>query len=207
MEGQLKTSFIPKKPVTSAPGIASFTPTKKKGSSIITLIATIIFLATIGGIAAVYFYEFTLEKRIEGQVASLERVKNEFDERFIQEATRLNFRINSANKLLDNHLSPSEIFSLLEENTLQSVSFSRFAFKDTKDGNIQITGGGDAARFESIVLQSDEFGKSGAMRNVLFQDLNSNIDTGTVQFSFSATLDPRVILYRLNKKFNVDNLE
>lgn len=208
MEGQPKTSFIPKKPVSaSTPGNTSFVTNKKKGKSVFSLIATIIFIATIAAIVAVFFYKFTLEKRIEGQVSSLEKARNEFDENFIKEATRLNTRINSATRLLDNHLSPSAVFGLLEENTLQSVSFSRFAFADTKDGQIQITGGGEAARFESIVLQSDEFGKSGAMRNVLFQNLNPNVDTGTIQFSFSASLDPRTILYRVNKQFDEINLE
>lgn len=200
MQGQPKTSFIPKKPIetpTNSGGKTStFTTKKSKGRTFISLISTIIFLATLAAVGGVFFYQFTLEKRIESQVASLQRTRDEFDERFIQDATRLNERINNATKLLDNHLSPSSIFALLEEYTLQTVSFNNFTFQDTKDGNIKVAGSGEAQRFETIVLQSDSFGQSGFMRNVLFTDLNPNIDRGIIEFSFSATLDPRLILYR-----------
>jgi len=97
---------------------------------------------------------------------------------------------------LQNHISPSSIFSLLEEYTLQTVSFGNFSFEDNKDGQIKVYGSGESARFESIVLQSDSFGDSGFMRNVLFTDLEPDTERQTIRFSFSATLDPRLILYR-----------
>lgn len=200
MQGQPKTSFIPKKPIETATESAgqgsSIKSKKRKGRAFLSLVSTVIFLATLGAVGGVFFYQFTLEKRIEAQVNSLQRTRDEFDERFIADASRLNERINSATKLLDNHLSPSSLFALLEEYTLQTVSFRNFSFQDTKDGNILVQGSGEAQRFETIVLQSDSFGRSGFMRNVLFTNLNPNIDRGIIEFTFSATLDPRVVLYR-----------
>jgi hypothetical protein len=208
MQEQPKTSFIPKKPLQTAPTAKVAMPSQKGsgGKKLFSLIATIIFIAVVVAFGAVISYKFTLQKRIEDQIDSLRRTKDEFDENFIQDATRLNLRINSATKLLDNHLSPSSIFALLEEYTLQTVSFENFMFQDLKDGNIQVTGTGEAARFESIVLQSDSFDQSGFMRNVLFNNLQPIIDRGTISFSFSATLDPRLILYRNSLPDNFGNV-
>ena len=110
--------------------------------------------------------------------------------------TRLNTRITSATQIIDNHVSPSSLFALLEEYTLQTVSFNSFNFSDTKEGQILVNGSGEARGFESIVLQSDAFGKSEYMRNVIFTNLEPNIERGTIEFSFSATLNPKLILYR-----------
>jgi hypothetical protein len=213
MEGQPKTSFIPKKPVKVSNAVpvqgSSGGKKSRKGKTIFSLIAVIIFIGSLAALGGMYFYKFTLAQRIEAQIDSLEKTKDEFDEAFIQDATRLNRRINNATDLLENHLSPSSIFTLLEEYTLQTVSFTGFVFTDTKDGLVQVAGTGEAARFESIVLQSDSFGNSGLMRNVLFTNLASNLETGVVSFSFSATLDPKIILYRnsLPESFSGDNEE
>jgi Tfp pilus assembly protein PilE len=206
MEGQPKTSFIPKKPIatkTSGPVVSR----KAKGRTLFSLISIIVFVGTLAALGGVFFYTFTLKQKIESQVESLQRTRDEFDERFIQDATRLNARITNSLSLLENHLSPSSLFSLLEEFTLQTVSFFSFDFQDTKDGQIQVSGTGEAARFESIVLQSDSFGESGFMRNVLFTDLEPNVERGTIQFSFSAVLDPRVVLYRNSLPENFDEFE
>lgn len=209
MQGQPKTSFIPKKPSeTISTNVGVSTSSKKSVSkTIFSLVANIIFIATLVAVGGVYFYYFTLTQKIETQVASLKKAKEELEDRFITDASRLNLRINSAIELLDNHLSPSSLFTLLESYTLQTVSFSNFSFTDTKDGNILIKGSGDAKRFESIVLQSDAFGESSFIRGVLFSDLNPNIDRGVIEFTFTATLDPSLILYKNSLPQNFNNTE
>lgn len=204
---QPKTSFIPKKPIQSSAVNSPVQSKKRKGRMFLSLISTLIFLVTLAAFGGVYFYKFALQKKIENQIASLEEVRKEFDNKFIEEADRLNKRIQEAEKLLRNHLSPSSLFALLEEYTLQTVSFSSFNFVDRKDGMIQITGTGEAELFQSIVLQSDSFGKSGFMRNVIFTNLQQNLERGTVGFSFSATINPTLVLYRnsLSQNYQSNN--
>ena len=88
MDNQPKTSFIPKKPVqTSTPGEVKMVRSKKtKGRAVVSIISTLIFVATLVALGASYFYKFTLEKKIESQVESLRTTKQEFDEKFIQDA-------------------------------------------------------------------------------------------------------------------------
>jgi hypothetical protein len=197
METQFKTSFIPKRPIeTSVDLRSSGNAPRRVGATIFSLIGTIIFLATLGGYGATFVWQFKLKNDISNQISSLQTAKKEFDERFVQEAARLNVRIQEGSRILDNHVSPSSLYSLLEEYTLQTVGFRQFSFIDNQDGTLGIRGSGDAVRYESIVLQSDAFGKSGFLRNVIFTDLRPSEDTQNVGFSFEATLDPRLVLYR-----------
>lgn len=197
METQFKNSFIPKNPIeTSADMRSSNVAPRRVGSTIFSLMGTLIFIGVLVGYGATFAWQFKLKKDIANQIVSLQTAKKEFDERFVQEASRLNVRIQEGSRILDNHVSPSSLYSLLEEYTLQTVSFRQFSFVDNQDGTLAIKGNGDAVRYQSIVLQSDAFGKSGFLRNVIFTDLRPDELSKTVGFSFEATLDPRLVLYR-----------
>lgn len=193
MEPKFKTSFIPQKPMQSSQG----TPAsgRKEGVNFFMLIAVILFLVASLLAAGAFAYKLTLKGSLESQLRTLEKAKNAFEPTFISEATRLNSRIINANRLLNNHLSPSSIFGLLEDFTLQTVSFSKFEFQDGDDGTIKIIASGEGDSFRSIVLQSDKFGETGSMRDVLFSDLEPN-NFGNVNFTFEASIDPQLVLYR-----------
>lgn len=193
MEPQFKSSFIPKKPITTQvkPG---YVPGTKSGVGFFTMITIVIFLATVLFAGGVYVYKLSLKTQIDNQIVQLETAKKEFDKVFIDEATRLNARIVGAQKLLQGHVAPSVIFSLLEEFTLKTVQFTNFTFTDKSDGTIDIMASGIANSFRSVVLQSDKFGESGYLRNVLFSGLQPNIDRN-VTFTLTATLDPQFVLF------------
>lgn len=197
MDNQIKTSFIPRKNIDAA---ATFQTgavmPKRTGRTIFSLMATLIFLATIAGGGLVYVWQIKIKKDIAGQIETMKKARDSFDENFIQDAGRLNARIESAKGMLVNHVSPSSLYGLLEEYTLQTVAFTQFGFKDNQDGTIAISGSGEALRYESIVLQSDAFGKSGYLRNVIFTNLRPDANNQKIGFTFQATLDPKLILYR-----------
>ena len=193
MEPKFKTSFIPKRPIQTMQGKAA--SGRDDGVNFFMLIAVILFLvsALLGG--GVFAYKITLKGAIKSQLENLDQARSAFEPKFISEATRLNSRIVNANRLINNHLAPSEIFHLLEDFTLQTISFSKFEFEDGEDGTIKIISAGEGDSFRSIVLQSDKFGESGYMRDVLFSDLEPN-DFGNVNFTMDASIDPRLVLYR-----------
>lgn len=192
MDPQFKTSFIPKKPIGGpTPGSAV---DRLAGFNFLTLLAVVIFLAAGLFAAGLFLYKITLQKQIESQLVTLQKVSDSFEENFIAQATRLNKRIVAAEKILDKHISPSQIFAELERTTLQTIALTSFTFSDNIDGKILIRAAGEGDSFRSIVLQSDEFGKNGYMRDVLFSELEPN-ERGNVDFMFEATLDPKLILY------------
>lgn len=205
MEPKFKTSFIPKKPisVSANPGMVK----TSNGFSFFTLLSVVLFLATMIFGGGVFVYEKRLQSVINTQISSLQTVRQQFDVEFISQATRLSNRILAANQILDNHIAPSEIFRLFEESTLKTVAFSSFSFKDGVEGNIEVTANGEGQSFRSIVLQSDEFGATGVLKDVLFTDLQPKEENDRVGFSFKAILsDPGYILYRKNVVEVVDEL-
>lgn len=194
MEPKFKTSFIPKKPIQ--PSVSSKAE-GKSGINFFMLVAMILFITSVLLTVGVFVYKFTLRGAIESQLRTLETARQSFEPTFINQANRLNTRIENVNRILNSHLAPSVMFSLLEEFTLQTVSFNRFLFQDGEDGTIKVIASGEADSFRSIVLQSDKFGQSGSLRDVLFSGLEPN-ESGNVNFVMEASLDPQLVLYRKN---------
>lgn len=208
MEPQYKTSFIPRK---TAVARAKVTPqTRGTGPSFFMLVAVIFFVVTVVFAVGVFGYKLAIRGVLENQLASLERAQQAFEPAFLSQATRLNSRILGAKEILSGHIAPSAVFSLLEENTLQTVSFKNFNFTKNDKNEVAVTAQGEGQSFRSIVLQSDQFGSSGYLKDVLFSGLQPSND-GTVSFSFQAILDPQLIMYdrvlqplNINEPLNVE---
>jgi hypothetical protein len=184
------TSFIPKKPVT--PTVAGY----KTSSNYLTIITVAIFLGTLAFGAGVFAYKLTIEQQIISQIDQLKKAKAEFDINFIKEATRLNTKIIAVKTLIDNHQAPSAVLDLLQETTLSTVRFNNLKYTtDKAKGTITIDASGVGTGYPSIVLQSDEFGKTGALKDVVFSSVQPN-ENGLVTFSFKSGIDPALVLYR-----------
>jgi len=92
-------------------------------------------------------------------------------------------------------LSPSVIFTLLENNTLSSVRFTGFEYSVNSSGIAALTLTGETLDFSSIALQADAFSASKALRNVLFSDINVQPATGHITFKVQATIEPSLLLF------------
>lgn len=194
------TSFIPKKQVYEK----KTSYNKKKGPGVLTMIGMIMFLASIALTAGVYLWKLQVESIIDAQIAELRKARDEFDPDTIAAATRLNERIIAVQKILDTHRAPSVLLGLLEQITLQTVQFESLDYDTQEDGMIKVMGDGLATRFESVVLQSDEFGNTGVFRDVLFSEVQSGEEEGEpVTFTVDSFLEPNSVLY--TKKLNQQN--
>jgi hypothetical protein len=200
-ENNFKTSFIPTKPVQAVAKGGNLRG--KKGVDLISAITLIVFFVTLIIAGGVYAYNFTLEKKIESQNEALSDAQRLFDPEFINAATLLNGRIESVKTLLSNHKSPSQIFDLLEETTLPSVQFTSFDYKTAEDGSIEIGANGIAADFDSIVVQSDKYGDTGYLRDILFSNLQNSSEGSS--FNLTGTVDSDFVLYRNSLILNSNN--
>lgn len=192
MDPLVRTSFIPKKPVVQATSAVH-----SGGVGIFFFIALVIFLGSVLLGAGAFGYEQYLQKSIKSKSDSLTKARAAFEPATIQDLMRLDKRLSEASQILDEHIAPSAIFTLLSDNTLATVAFDKFDLTvgPNVKGVMQLHG--KTATFSDVALQSDAFSKERAFKDVLFAGFTVAKDGG-VEFTVSASVDPEVINYRSN---------
>lgn len=188
METGIKSSFIPQSPVVG-PSAA-----RRRGSNFdfFVLIALVLFVASATLAAGVFLYVQFLQGSNASKLEQLERAKAAFEPALIQELTRLDDRMRAADEVLSAHTAPMALFKLLEQLTLQTVSFSSFSF--TTNDILTLTMQGLAQSVNSIALQADLLSRSGTIVNPIFSDINRQV--GGVRFNFTADVRREALSYR-----------
>ncbi len=189
-----QASFIPKKPLQMGPlsraGAAGF-------GGVLFLFCLFMFVMSIVGAAGVFGYQYLLHGSIASKTASLTKAEGAFNPTVIQELIRIDSRINQAELLLQKHVAPSGIFTFLAAQTLEQVQFDSFSYTLAEDGVAQITLGGQANSFATIALQSDQFGASKVLKNVVFSGILLGAG-GKVSFTVVANVTPSLLSYTQN---------
>lgn len=189
METGLQSSFIPKRPIVQTVGPTRVTV------SFFTVIALVLFFVALAGSLGVFFYERYLNQNIAEADADLVRAQGAFDPTVIKTMIRLDARLTSAKTLLASHTALSPLFDILGKSTLKrSVRFKTLDVETAPD-KISLRMKGQATGFTAIALQSDAFGKDKRLKNPLLSDLALD-PTGAVSFTFTATIDPSVLVYK-----------
>jgi hypothetical protein len=192
MATEFQTSFIPKQ----SGNVYSTSPERRGGGvNFLSLATLVIFLGTVAFAGGVFVYKVFVKRDIASLEGQLAQAREDYEPNFIAEATRLNTRIETAKGLLKKHVAVSEVFRLLEQSTIQNVSFDSFNFSTDSDGlTMRINAEGVARDYSSIVAQSDEYGRTTYVRDLLFSGLNIN-NAGLVQFSLDAKVDPQLVSF------------
>lgn len=188
MEPKVQTSFIPKK------SLAESAAPRSRGVSILMLLGVAVFLITILLAGGVFLYERFLEGSIESKDASLQKARAAFEPALIEDLKRMSARMSLARGVLNSHLAPSTIFTLLEEATLRTVRFRTFTYTLVGE-KASIAMHGEARSFGDVAIQSDTFANTRRLRDPIFSNLNLD-SNGNITFNFAGTVDPGLILYR-----------
>ena len=189
MDPKFQTSFIPKKPIVASASVS------RSSVDFLMIIGIIIFLGSGVLAGGVYLYRASLQKNLVSLQDSLASASDQFDEKTIGAINRLNTRIETTKLLLKQHISASTIFSFLSEHTLKTVSYTDFTYSYESDGSIKVVLKGVADKYESIALQSEEFGQQNQyIKSPIFSDLNPD-QNGHVVFTLTALIDKNLISY------------
>lgn len=157
------------------------------------LVAIIAFVAALSLAAGVFLYHQFLSSSAAAKQEQIKQARTAFEPALISELLRLDSRLVAANSILLNHLAPSELFRLLQELTLQSVSYDSLEYEVLEDGTINLVMEGTAQSVNGVALQADVFGKHNAIVNPIFSDLDF-IQDG-VSFSVTAEINPSALRY------------
>lgn len=190
MDSDFKTSFIPKKPLAE-----ERVPVKTRSFGLLSLIAGVVFFATLLAAGGVYLYKSSLTSQVAELSASLARARAAFEPSLVETLQTLDKRLNASKEVLSSHATVSPIFRSLEDLTLKSVRFTKFAYEidpDTKLISVKMSG--TARSYTSIALESDMLGRNKYFRDVVFSNLQLDA-AGNVGFDLAFAVDPAYLNY------------
>jgi len=201
MESKFQTSFIPKKPFVPV-GSSQASP-KHHGTSLLMTLAGFLFIASLAGAGGVYGYKTYLGSQQENYKIDLAAREQKFDIDTIESLKRSSIRIDTASKILTNHLAISQVFDVISRLTIAKVRFLSLdvqAPTAQQSNEIKITLKGYGTNLSAVAFQSDvlgsleQYGLRKVVKNPILSDPSVEAD-GKVSFGFSATIDPSTLLY------------
>ncbi len=197
METMMPTSFIPKRPVSTDP-----VPVQKHGHSVslLSLLATIIVIATVVSYGGVYIYNKQLISQKQKADLLIAEARKGIGTEFLGDMKRLDTRIQAVKVTIGNHIVVTPIFAALEQTTLRSIQYKTFDYTFTTDSTtqqtmVQASLTGVAKSYATIALQSDAFIQNKLIKNPIFSNLTVDDKTSAVNFKLVFTVDPQALSY------------
>lgn len=181
----IPTSFVPKQPV--ATGIR-----QKSGTNIFLIGALAVLGLSVIGSAATFGYEFYLKSARDAKAAELALAQQSVDIDVVESFIRLRDRLAPVDDILNEHVTLSEFFDTLEVRTLQNVRFNNMSITVANDRTAEIETEGVARTFNALAAQSAALAGEKRIKRAIFSGISVN-DNGTVSFTLTASLDPRLI--------------
>ena len=135
---QPKISFIPK---TSLVREETFLE-RPRPRSLLSFLAVVSLIASTGAYGVLYAFNYSLERQINDNVASIQVSQKNFSENpAIDKAKNFQTRAERAQELLNSHVVVSPIVRFLKENTLTSIYFNSFSYHESgSDFQVSLTG-------------------------------------------------------------------
>jgi hypothetical protein len=190
MDSKITSSFIPRDTVRSSSNVPSY---RSGAFDLLMLGSVILFIASLALAIGIFLYFQFVEASLTGKSDQLQRAQEAFEPALIAELTRLDDRMNAAQDILFQHIAPSELFRILEDLTLESISLKSLNLESNSGSSIKISMAGIARSVNSIALQADLYGKHTAITSPIFSNINR--DQNGVLFDVSASLNPASLKY------------
>lgn len=165
---------------------------QKSGTNIFSILALVLLGVSLAGALATFGYEFYLKSARDTKTAELTAAQQSVDMDAVEDFVRLRDRLVSVETILNEHVMLSEFFDTLEARTLQNVRFSRLSVSVGDDRTAEIETEGVARSFNALAAQSAALAGERRIKRAIFSDISVNTN-GTVSFTLTATLDPRLI--------------
>lgn len=192
METGIQSSFIPKeagnvsavsRPISGGAGLPE----------LLILASVILLIASTALAGGVFLYHQFLTGQATSKAEQLKRAEAAFEPALIQQLTRLDDRMHTADLLLSGHLAPSVFFDSLDQATLTTVSFSSLALDATDPRRITIKMNGIARSINSVALQADLFSKNSVIYDPIFSGIDHQDDG--VHFNLTALVNVGALNY------------
>lgn len=192
MEPKFQSSFIPKGPLATTGTVTK--TSRQSNTSFLGTLAVFVFVLSILATLGAAGYEYYLKKDIGNLAEKLLAAKSTLEPEIIQKISDLDERINATESLLNQHIILSPLFAYLESYTVKTVQLTHFKYA-SEDGVLKLSMRGKSRGYSTLAYQAQLFNSSDFMRDVVFGDLSLD-ETGNVDFTFKAILDPSIIAFK-----------
>lgn len=193
MDGKFQTSFIPKKPAVLS------VKSRKHGISLFMTVSIFIFVVSLALAGLVFAGQRYLQSQLEKDKKSFYEKREAFDSLTVETLVKLDNRIESAKKILNNHIAILPIFDFLESKTLKNIRFKTVDISFLENGSASLDLEGEAKNFSAVALQSDVFAESKELKNPVISDIDLTL-VGGVTFKFKSEVDSNLVLYKNARK-------
>lgn len=145
----------------------------------------------------IFFYGRILAASQAAKDKELAEAQASIDSATVENFVRLRDRLSSSESLLEKHPAFSGFFATLEKVLPATVRFTSLELSSNDSGEAEIKGSGVAKSFNALAVASNAFAEDGRIKNAIFSGISVNKD-GSVSFSLSATLDPKLFVFAPN---------
>ena len=192
MSENINVSFIPKKSLSKR---GSFR--RRPAFGIAFLVTVMIALGSVAFAVNEYYSVRSLISKRDVEVKKLGKYIKELEQssmsKDIEFAERFKRQITIAEMLLNQHISPSNVFEIIESTTPKQVSYNSYSYSGSEDV-ISISMSGTADSHAVLAATSLMYRKEPKFLEVELSGIDFS-EEDEVSFSFAGKLDPAVIRF------------
>jgi hypothetical protein len=184
----IPTSFVPRQQTPEPRRAAS------RANNIFFGVSFGLMMVCIAAAGATYAYNAYLLRALDTRGKALEAAQAAVDQTQVQNFIRLRDRLVSAQGLLQNHVTLSPFFDVVESLTLQNVQFVTLDVRVQGDKTAQVSVTGLAKNFNSLAAQSNAFATQKSIKRAIFSGITLDKATGAIGFKMDANLDQALVI-------------
>jgi len=171
--------------------------------NLVSVAVRVLFVAAIVSAVAAFGYKYYLERDLSATQQALSDASQKFNQAQLDGVVAFDEKLNIAQSLLDAHLSPSKIFTALEEKTKASIQYTSFDYIRSSEGVPSITIDGVTDDFGKVALQKLQYASSPLLAGVVVTKVSLDVSGGAedavknmpIHFSLTATLSGADVAY------------
>lgn len=182
----IPTSFVPRQPTPAQRRI-------RTGTNLFLLLSLFVLCIAVVATIGTFAYDRYLRHALGVKSEELARAQASVDQEQVEAFVRLRDRLTYGESLLEGHVALSQLFSVLERETLGTVRYESLNLTIAEDKSARLEIEGVARTFNALAAQSNAFAGEKYIRRAIFSGIVVNQDA-SVSFFLTADLDPRLVV-------------
>jgi len=205
---QKQSSFIPQRPSKG-----NVKPKRMRKIYVLNYVTYVIFFGTLIVTAGVFFFGWSLDSQIDTLAKQLDAEQSVFNENELANVKILDTKIDTAEGMLNNHVSVVSILAAIEQSIVGPIQLLDFVYTRTGQSDaplVSLTAETDS--FNTVLFQNQVLAANGIIRGLDIQNVSletksidpANLALGNDQFvslKIMATFDTAAVNYKGARQF------